>query len=70
MKLTVNTAFDYGQIVWHRGDTESPGVVTGILSRHKSEPVYLVNWGGEETSHYEFELTDEKPIDGVTTPKE
>lgn len=68
MKLT--PTFSIGETVWHRCDTECPGIVTGYLVRSGGHLLYLVCWGGEETSHYEFELTDERPIDGVNSKQE
>lgn len=37
-----------------------PGMITGVVHRWKSTPVYMVSWGDRtESEHFECELTTE-----------
>jgi hypothetical protein len=67
--VKINPTFPISETVWHRCDSDCQGIVTGLIVRPNNALQYMVCWGGEETTHYEFELTDEKPVDGVTPIK-
>lgn len=54
--------FSLGESVFHQTGPDHYGIVTGILFRPGGHS-YYVTWDDlGERSHYEFELTDKKPV--------
>lgn len=53
--------FQIGQTVYHKLNSEHPGIVTGILFR-PSSVIYIITWGCDknEKYHYDVEITEEK----------
>lgn len=60
----ISTNLNIGQIVWLKVQPEMKGMITGIIVRSGPSISYLITWNdGEESTHYEIEVTEEKPID-------
>lgn len=63
MDIALSTLYSPGQIVYLRVDTDQVGMVVAIIVGVDNALRYLVSWGDRtETSHYQMELTDERPL--------
>ena len=59
-----STRWDLGQMVWLKVQPEMKGMITGIVVRSGPSILYFITWNdGEESMHYEMEVTEEKPTD-------
>lgn len=65
MKLNnIQINFEIGETVWLKTSADAKGIITGIIIRPNSALSYFVSWNSfEEIIHYEFELTNEKPVE-------
>jgi len=61
----VKLPFCIGEQVWLRVDGDITGIITSYTVR-RDGIIWHVSWCNlSENGHFDFELTDEKPIDGV-----
>lgn len=61
MKVSIEVQHKIGDVVYHRMDPETKGIVTGFVVR-PTGVIFCVTWSdgvGEECNHYAIELTDE-----------
>lgn len=59
INITIYVKFRIGDVVYHKMEMtrKSPGIITGYVSR-PTGTLYYVSWGaGEESPHYDMELT-------------
>jgi hypothetical protein len=59
-----STLWSFGSVVWHKA-TKDKGLVIGISLRPDSRPQYVVVFEDTRVEDicYEFELTDEQPVE-------
>lgn len=57
-----STRWGFGEILYHKM-TEDKGMVTGIILRQNSPPMYALVFSGDvgEKNCFEMELTEEQP---------
>ncbi len=66
MKMPV-AKWEIGQLVYLKANTDWSGYVTGFVVRAGSTLQYLVSYPGDggEQSHFEFELSEDKPYGAI-----
>lgn len=64
-----STRWSFGDILWHKV-TEEKGMVTGIILREQSPPMYALVFTGDvgEKNCYEMELVESQPT-AITSEK-
>ena len=61
--IVVNNKFNINQIVYLKTDMEQfHRIVTGITIRPNDTLVYAISCGSEESTHYEFEISEERDV--------
>lgn len=61
--LTINNAFNFGQIVYLKADPDALArIVTGIKVRPGNAILYTLACAEQESTHYELEITDDKTL--------
>ena len=59
--MIIKEAFELGETVYLKTDTEQlPHVVTGYVIRPGGTIIYKLSCCGEETNHYDLEITKEQ----------
>lgn len=61
--MKIDPKFAHGTIVYLKAGGDLVGMVTGYIVRAGNVLNYIIGWNnGEESLHYEIELTDERAL--------